>query len=148
MILVKTISQYNENNIFFCDPVNNNIIQDGKFVKILYSTHNITLNGIYLLVTLNDVKCEKHYLKYKCTFNVDNHKEIINSLKNIEEQILNKYKIKNKTPLFKIDEQLQSGVLKLFDDIVNSTTCSFILKISGVWETTINYGITYKFITV
>ena len=147
MNLVKQLEQYNENNIFFCEPVINNVINDGKFVKILYSTNNFTLNGVYLLITLNDVKCEKHYVKYKYTFNIDNHKDILNSVKNIEENLLNKYKIENKTPQFKIYEQLQSGYIKIFCDIDNNTSsCSFILKISGIWETQYNYGITYKFI--
>ena len=146
MNLVKKIEQYNENNIFFCEPVTNNVINDGKFIKILYSTHNFTLNGVYLLVTLSNIKYEKHYIKYKYTFDVDNNKDILAKLKVIEESLLDKYKITNKIPQFKIYEQLQSGYIKIFCDLDNTSSCSFILKISGIWETQHNYGITYKFI--
>jgi hypothetical protein len=38
--------------------------------------------------------------------------------------------------------------LNVFSEITNKTTCSFILKISGIWETQYNYGLTYKFIKV
>jgi hypothetical protein len=147
MNLVQKIEQYNENNVFFCEPVINNLINDGKFIKILYSTSNFTLNGIHLLITLNDIKCEKHYVKYKYIFDVDNNKDILDKLKVIEKNLLNKYKIENKTPQFKIQEQLQSGYIKIFCDLDNNTlSSSFILKISGIWETQDNYGITYKFI--
>jgi hypothetical protein len=146
MNIVKTIKQYNEDNIYFCDPIKNNIMNEGKFIRILYSTNNILLNGIYLLISLNDITCDKYYNKYKCNFNVQNNKETIDSLKNIEENILNKIEI-NKLPQLKIYEQLKNGNIKLFNE-VNKNVCSFILKISGVWETQFNYGLTYKFIKI
>ena len=54
--------------------------------------------------------------------------------------------INNKIPQYKIHEQLQNGNIKIFTDIGNKQTSSFILKISGIWETQYNYGLTYKFI--
>jgi hypothetical protein len=146
MNLVKNINQYNENNIFFCEPIKNNIMNDGTFIRILYSTHNILLNGIYLLITLNDIACEKYYNKYKCIFNPNNHKDIIDNIKTIEENILKKIDIK-KTPQLKISEQLKNGNIKLFNTIDQSDS-SFIVKISGVWETQYHFGLTYKFIKV
>jgi len=132
--------------VFFCEPIKNNVMNDGNFIRIIYSTHNFTLNGIYLLLTLNDVSCEKYYTKYRCNFNVLNHKDIIDNLKIIEEDLLKKCEIKDKIPQFKINEQLKNGNLKIFTDIGNKSVFTFILKISGIWETQHNYGLTYKFI--
>jgi hypothetical protein len=146
MNIVKKIEQYDENNIFFCDPIKNNVMTEGNFIRILYSTNCVTFNGIYLLITLNDITCEKYYTKYKCNFNVTLHKDIINNIKNIEENLLKKYEINNKTPQYKIYEQLKNGNFKIFTDIDNTHVCSFVLKISGIWETHNNYGLTYKFI--
>ncbi len=146
MNLVKNINQYDENNIFFCEPIKNNIMNDGTFIRILYSTHNILLNGIYLLIALNDITCEKYYNKYRCNFNPSNHKDIIDNIKIIEENILKKIDIK-KTPQLKISEQLRNGNIKLFN-MIEQQDSSFIVKISGVWETQYNYGLTYKFIKV
>ena len=146
MNLVKNINQYNENNIFFCEPIKNNIMNDGTFIRILYSTHNILLNGIYLLIALNEITCEKYYNKYRCNFNPSNHKDIIDNIKIIEENILKKINIK-KTPQLKISEQLRNGNIKLFN-MIDQKDSSFIIKISGVWETQYNYGLTYKFIKV
>jgi hypothetical protein len=107
----------------------------------------MVLNGIYLLLVFNDIICEKYYNKYKCSFNVNVHADTIESLKKIEENILKKYTIQNKIPQFKIYEQLSNGNIKIFNDFGNKTNESFILKISGIWETTKNYGLTYKFIS-
>jgi hypothetical protein len=147
MYIVKTITQYDDNNLFFCEPIKNNIIHDGNFIRILYSNQNIAFNGIYLLVELNDIVCEKYYNKYKCSFNILNHKDMIDNLKSIEEEILKKYK-STKVPSYKIYEQIKNGYIKIFSDIGNKQSCSFILKISGIWETQQNFGLTYKFIKI
>jgi hypothetical protein len=145
MNLVKKIEQYNNDCLFFCEPIKNNVMNEGNFIRILYSSDIMVLNGIYLLINLTDITCEKYYNKYKCNFNISNHRDIIECLKNIEEEILKKYKT-NKAPSYKIFEQLKAGHIKLFNDIGNNNSCSFILKISGIWETQSNYGLTYKFV--
>ena len=121
---------------------------EGNFIRILYSTPNFTLNGIYLLITLNNITCEKYFSKFRCFFNVLLHKDLLDNLQIIEESILNKYLSIDKTPQYKIYEQIKNGNIKMFNDIGNKSICSFILKISGIWETQNNYGLTYKFIKV
>jgi hypothetical protein len=148
MNIVKRIDQYDENNVFFCEPIKNNVMNEGNFIRILYSTYNVVFNGIYLLITLNDISCEKYYSKYRCNFSVPYHKDIIDNLKIIEEDLLKKYDIPDKIPQYKIYEQLKNGNLKIFTDVGNKNMSSFILKISGIWETQYNYGLTYKFIKV
>lgn len=145
MNLVKQINQYDNKSLFFCEPIKNNIMNEGIFIKILYSNENISLNGIYLLVDICDIVCEKYYNKYKCSFNILNNKDIINNLKLIEEEILKKYNT-TKTPCYKIYEQMKCGYIKMYSIIGIKQTSSFILKISGIWETPQNYGLTYKFI--
>lgn len=147
MNLVKKIEQYNNDFLFFCEPIKNNVMNEGNFIRILYSSDIMILNGIYLLINLTDITCEKYYNKYKCNFNISNHKEIIESLRIIEEEILKRYKT-DKIHSHKIFEQLKSGHIKLFNDVGNLTSSSFILKISGIWETQTNYGLTYKFIKI
>jgi len=144
MYLANTIDQYDNKYLYFCDSIRNNIMNDGSFIRILYSTELITLNGIFIIINLNDITSEKYYNKYKCSFNVLSHKEIIDKIKNIEEDILIKYKT-NKTPLYKIYDQMKTGHIKVFSDIKNNENNYFILKISGIWETEDSYGLTYKF---
>jgi len=148
MNIVIRIDQYDDKSIYFCEPIKNNIMNDGNFIRILYTNPQVTLNGVYLFIKLNDVVCEKYYNKYKCNFDVVNHSDIIDNLKVIEENILKKIDIKEKTPQFKIYEQIKNGNIKIFNDIGNKSSSSFILKISGIWETLSNFGLTYKFVKV
>jgi len=148
MNIVIRIDQYDDKSIYFCEPIKNNIMNDGNFIRILYTNPQVTLNGVYLFVKLNDIVCEKYYNKYKCNFDISTHSDIIDNLKVIEENILKKLDIKEKTPQFKIYEQIKNGNIKIFNDIGNKSSCSFILKISGIWETFSNFGLTYKFVKV
>jgi hypothetical protein len=148
MNIVIRIDQYDDKSIYFCEPIKNNIMNDGNFIRILYTNPQVTLNGVYLFVKLNDIVCEKYYNKYKCNFDILSHSDIIDNLKVIEENILKKLDIKEKTPQFKIYEQIKNGNIKIFNDIGNKSSCSFILKISGIWETFSNFGLTYKFVKV
>lgn len=154
MNLLQNIDQYNDQFLYFCDPIKNNIMNDGNFIRILYSTNNVTLNGIYLLNSFNDIIYEKYYNKYKCIFNINNNKELIEKIKTIEDNILKKIYITNKIPQYKIYDQLKNGYVKIFQNIQNfhniqsnqnKSNHNFILKISGIWETNMNYGLTYKF---
>ena len=149
MNLVKNLNQYDDNNIIFCDPIKNTIMNDGNFIRILYSTNNFTLNGIYLHVHLKNVQCEKYYNKYKCIFNIENHRNLLEKIRAIEEGILKKLEnvFYNKYPQHKIYEQFKNGHIKVFQEIQNKSDVSFILKISGVWEINSTFGLTYKFIS-
>ena len=154
MNILKSIDQYDENYVFFFEPIKNNILNDGNFIRIVYSTPQFILNGIYLLIPLNDIIIEKYYNKYKCNFNVTTHEYLLQSIKKIEENILEKYSIGcnenlNKIPNFKIYEQMKNGNIKIFsENIKKSLHHLFVLKISGIWETETCYGLTYKFIKI
>lgn len=150
MIIVKKIEQFDENNLFFCEPIKNNVMNDGVFIRILYSAPNFILNGVYLNIIINDIMCDKYYMKYRCYFNIntEHHKYIIENLRIIEENILKKYEIKDKIPQFKIYEQVKNGNIKIFTEVENKHESSFIIKISGIWETSTNYGLTFKFSNV
>lgn len=154
MNILKSIDQYNQNYVFFFEPIKNNILSDGNFIRIVYSTPQFILNGIYLLIQLNEIIIEKYYNKYKCNFNVTTHEYLLQSIKKIEENILEKYSIGsngtlNKIPNYKIYEQMKNGNIKIFsENIKKSVHYLFVLKISGIWETDTCYGLTYKFIKI
>ena len=78
MNIVNNIEQYNENYIFFCEPIKNNVMNEGSFIRIIYSTPNVVFNGVYILITLNDIICEKYYTKYRCIFKIFNSLPIFN----------------------------------------------------------------------
>ena len=96
----------------------------------------------------DNVFIEKYYSKYKCAFNVETHKELIDKIRRLEESILRNSRILNKIPQFKIYEQIRNGNIKIFSDSFEKTNCLFTLKISGIWENEKFYGVTYKFIKI
>ncbi len=156
MNIVNNIEQFNESNIYFTEPIKNNIINNGLFVRILYSTPSFVMNGIHLVFNLSNVVIEKYFNKYKCNFNIDSHLHLINSMRFIEDTIIKKVNIqyKNKIPQYKLYEQIKNGNIKIFTDNINevnnavteiNSNYMFVLKIAGIWHTDTHYGITYKF---
>lgn len=146
MNIVKQINQYDDTCIYLCERIKNNIINEGSFIRILYSTHNVVFNGIYLLTQFNDITCEQYFNKFRYNFNPFTHTELIAQLQQIECSILQKLGICNKTPYFKLYEQLKSGNVKIFGEQLDNANILLILKISGIWETHNAYGLTFKFI--
>ena len=96
MNIVKKLDQYNSDHIYFCDPIKNNIMNDGNFIRIMYSNTLFVLNGIYLYININHLSIDKYYNKFKCTFDVNLYKELIQKLYNIEIEILKKANINDK----------------------------------------------------
>ena len=149
MNLIQNIDQFDENCVFFCDPIKNNIIGNGQFIRILYSNHIISFNGIYLLIKFNDSIVDKFYNKYKCTFDVNNQHDLLRKIKNIEENLLNKMEFPGKTKQFKIYDLIKSGNIKIYsDEPIAKYNQFFVLKISGIWETDNQFGLTFKFLKI
>jgi len=146
MNIVKNIDQYNDDFVYFCDPIKNNIMNNGNFIRILYSTSIFVLNGIYLNILINQLTIEKYFNKYKCSFDIGAHTNLIQRIKIIEDNILKKINIIGKAPQYKIYEQISNGNIKIFSDNIDNITNNFLLKIAGIWETEYHYGLTYKFI--
>jgi hypothetical protein len=143
------VDDYDNNHVFFQDSVKNNIMNDSDFIRIIYSNSLFMLNGIFINFKISSVHIEKYFNKYKCTFVMDENENEIKKICNIEKNILDKIGIIGKTPIFKITEQLMSSSIKLFTENLNKcTNKQFILKMSGIWENEMEYGITYKFMDV
>jgi len=149
MNIVKNIEQYNQDNVYFLEPIKNNIIDNGRFIRIIYSTSLFSLNGIYISLFINDILIEKYYNKYKCIFDINQYGSLIDKIRFFEEGLINKIGINGKIPRFKIYEQLKNGNIKVFSDKPNiNVSKHFLLKISGIWETITEYGLTYKFLII
>jgi len=148
MNIVNNITQYNEDYVYFCDPIKNNIMTEGNFIRILYSTPLCMLNGIYININIIPLFIDKYYNKFKCTFDINNHKYMLGMLKTFEEGILKKININGKMPQYKIFEQLKNGNIKVFSETNDKINTNFLLKIAGIWETKTEFGLTYKFIII
>ena len=136
----------NEDYVYFCEPIKNNIMNNGNFIRIIYSTSFFILNGIYISIQINYTSVDKYYNKFKCSFDINQYKELIEKLKIIEKGLLKKSGILGKIPQYKIYEQLKNSNIKVFSDSFDKIGNTFLLKIAGIWETETEYGLTYKFI--
>ena len=148
MNIVLTHNQFNSNNIYFNEPIQNTVMDNSRFIKLIYSNENIMLNGIFLLLNIKIINKETYFKKIKISYDISNsiNKEILMNIYNIENNILLKYK-STKKPRSIVYETLNSGVIKIFPNIdkdLNNSNNSFILKISGIWEDDNEYGLTYK----
>ena len=134
--------------IYFNEPIQNNIMNESRYIRILYSTPNIVFNGIHVLINLTIDNIERQYNKNILYYNIEKNAKAINSLKKIEKIILKKYN-SLKTPSYNLSELLDGGVIRLFTDLMEKKkVMNVILKISGLWEDDETNGVTYKFFSV
>jgi hypothetical protein len=131
-------------NVYFYEPIKNSIIENSSFIRLIYSNELMAINGIYIKIDFDNVTKTNDFSKQKITININDNAKIINYIKSIESEILQKINIQRKRKIYKINEQLMTGYIKQLID--NKYANSFILKISGIWESENDYGLTFKFI--
>jgi hypothetical protein len=164
-MLAETIDNINYDNIVMNDPVKNSIIQYSNFYKINYTNSFIVFNGIYILLNIKD---DCNFDSNKLFFDKKHLDCDYNKIYNLENYILNAVdSIKKKN--YKITDLVKSNMIKYslsynnYENVNNynnpfyknginnektpvEKSKKLILKISGVWETKENIGITFKFI--
>ena len=139
MIVAMNTDQFNYENVVLHEPVKNQIFNDSTFMRIVYSNNIITTSGVYLKLDIKGASMEKRFNKTTIVFNVYNNTTMISRLQIIERLFLST--IKNRVPVYGIFNELITGRI-----VVHDYTDTIVLKISGVWETDTNCGVTYKFV--
>jgi hypothetical protein len=150
MNLAVPIENFDLNIVYYLEPIRNTVIDNSYFIRVLYSNGLFILNGIYLVINFNNIYIDHHTYnnKMKYSFVPETNIDILNTIKNIEGNLLKKVNIKNKNLSTKISDQLNSGFIKICIERNDVLTNKFILKISGVWESEEEYGLTYKFLNI
>lgn len=150
MNMIIPIEKYKDNKYLFLDPIENTIIKDSMFHRIILSNNIICMNNINIKINLSNVLIERYYNKYKCT--IDVLSEYCKNLIEIENSILSSISKRQTYKKLNIYEQLNTGYIRIFSDLELENkiynTFDVILKISGIWETKDEYGITFKFYTI
>jgi len=150
MYLAINIDDFNTHFVMLSEKTKNNVMTDSDFYRLYYSNTRHNSNGLYVLITLYDVIVSKYFNKLKASFNIKKNVDIIQKLKNLEKNILQKYS-NDKIPIYRINEQLNNNFIKVFGDynnIKNSNEFKIILKISGIWSDNANYGLTFRFYVI
>ena len=145
--------QFQPENILFLDT-KKNVIIDGNFTKLIYSDANAVLNAIYLSFPIQRLTMNPslNFVSFAMTapYNV----ALIKNMARIEHDILKLYQAYcgiAKQVCSSLWTQLSKGHFKVYHtQQVHHTppqeNSRYILKISGVWETHHQVGITFKFI--
>lgn len=158
MIIANTIDNISMDNIYLGESIKNTVIDNGIFKPIIYSTENVSIVGIYITMPFKSIDIEyglvvKNKYTYKLNTTLPFNRANIHKFIQIEKNILNVlFPITNKIAQYKLTDHLSQGVFKIFDernvnidDLTYNT--SYIIKISGIWETDTQYGITFKILT-
>jgi len=157
-MLCEEISDIDLNNLIIMDPIKNNVLLESYFYKINYYNNIIIYNGLYIHFELKYLEL----LNDKIIYNFEENFNIFNELFKIENDLLNINNIKKKKNL-KIREIIEKKNIKYnyidinsnininninhFNNINNNSNhIDLILKISGIWKTNENYGLTFKFL--
>jgi hypothetical protein len=138
MILLN-LDNFDTKNVYFGNLMKNNIINEGSFRHINYSTQHFSLNTIYIRLSL-----KMNFIfdsKLKIFFKKKDNEETINKIRLMEEDIL---KSINKINQLKITKYLENEMIVIHS--IPPEDFFLILKISGVWETENQCGLTFKFI--
>lgn len=149
MLLALNHKQYNKDFVLLAERTKNNILNEGEFYRIFYSPSHFTTNGIFIQFTLQSVYLENYFNKIKCIFKSDLNTNIIEFIQNLEKDILELMPTKTKRKIYRIDEQLSQGFIKIFSNDECKKTLyeniNILLKISGVWTDETSYGLTFRF---
>ena len=138
------LTDYHPRNVFLCDTVPNTVMADSTFTRILFSNESITLVGLHLQLHVEGARDEQYYQKTRTVFDVSTNAGVISFVERIESNILDMIGV-NKKRVTKLADQLRHGILRSATHACwSSTGPNFVLKITGVWETDGEYGVTYK----
>lgn len=162
-------------NIFFTEK-RRNVILDGNFVKILYSNKHFEMNGLHMSLSIESLRNTGssfiQSLEHSPAFSEKPSKFVeifdptlgenaiqIERLCKMERDIINHFialHSPRKNAMYNLKSQLLSGTFRFSCDHLDPngltqedyTKRNYALKISGIWETNFNVGITVKFIYI
>ena len=146
MNILLDIDQIYIENCFILES-KENIVINGIFIKILYSTSYFTMNGIFINFPLIDYDIRNFNGKTIVYFDTDKNADIITKFSKLENDIIQFYlktKKTNKQIINSFENQLKHGMMKFYTS--STIKKKFYVKISGIWETITDIGITYKLI--
>lgn len=151
-ILALTLTNY-DSNYFYCLDSKPNLIMNGNFTKINYTHPHFTMNGLFFSFPMASSFVENasentHFVHFDT--NVTSNRAIIDAVVKLEYEILHNYAVlipNTKTMSRYMQKQLMKGKIKINgENTVHSKNHKIILKISGVWENELEYGITFRWV--
>ena len=158
-------NEYKGTQVYFTEKKVNTHIPNSTFNRIMYSTTDFMMNGIYIQFEMFVRQIDQNFNIYNCAFdpNHEHNQTMMTIFQRIEGGILDKWlrlehssasaSALSSSPRHKsmdIIQQLRAGVISVWKNEFHYNDKPhfqhFIIKISGVWENEGGCGLTYKFI--
>ena len=136
MLLIDSIDNFDIQQVFYSDKVENNIMYESYFIKFIYSNKLFATNGLYFNINFINTQLYEN----KTIFNTKTNEPMLTKIYKLEEILLNNINL-DKQKTFNLSRLLNSGCIKVN---YNTQSDQYILKISGIWENNSSYGLTYK----
>jgi len=139
---VLKIEDCNIDNFHFLES-KSNLIMEGVFTKLIYALPIFTINSIYIDFP---VKQNGVSLKNSIIFDPIYDRNLFIVYRKLETDLLQNYAEThciNKKPNYSMSNMFSYGKCKFFNA---ESVCSFLMKVSGIWESETEYGVTYKIV--
>ena len=136
------IEDCNIDNFHFLES-KSNLIMEGVFTKLIYALPIFTINSIYIDFP---VKHNGYSLKNSIIFDPIHDRNLFIVYRKLETDLLQNYAEThciNKKPNYSMSNMFSYGKCKFFNA---ESVCSFLMKVSGIWESETEYGVTYKIV--
>ena len=142
------LNTYDSKYITFLPSQENKIIENSKFIKIFYSSCDVSLNGIYIKLDVDNIYTEKFYNKLILKIKKKDIKNV-DTIIDLEKNLLELYSLsRNKD--YSLKSQLNNSEIIINSNnlVKNYKSFDIIVKISGIWDNDHKIGITHKFIII
>ena len=148
MFLCVNLKDFEKQKLLINNKIRNNIINNSYFYRLYYSDEEFISNGVVIVFNLQDIKFEKYFNKNKINFNEKKNSFIVKKLNELENDILSSLvDVEKKEKKFLLKEQLDNNYIKIIDENniqKKQNVCNIIIKISGIWESKNEYGLTFR----
>ncbi len=118
-----------------------------KFSRVSFGNETLTTTGIHIILKMNIADHTIYFFKHRL-FLSDKDSDIVRRLIELEETILGSYKSGSRKRQYSLKSQVESGFIRTYNEncgIITGPT-TVLLKVSGIWLRSDEYGITYKFV--
>jgi len=108
MMMAILLANYNRQYIIFLPAVKNNLVENGIFIRMLYSTNNVAFNGLFIYI----------------------RDEMTRSVCDIEKDLLTMH-VTSKAPIYSMERQLlrtSKSILKISGIWENETSYGLVYK--------------------
>ena len=148
MLAAISPAELQQQSIYFSPRTDNNVVRGTFFYRCLYSHEAVMTTGIFIVITLKNVKVNISG-KGLISFSIEENAKCVQTICNIEKTILDKLDLLSIGRIESLSNAARSGVIrniifpnnpKLDDSVI------MILRVSGVWKDDTGYGLVYRFI--